>query len=87
MRTEQLKIWQNKKLNVPTLFLDYLSFVEEPTPYLQQGGCKMVIIIFIYLYLSSRLRENQTAQNITKQKNTGTLFFDLLSFCIKESPP
>ena len=45
------------------------------------------VIISIYLYLSSRLRENQTAQNNVKQKNMGTLFFDLLSFCMKESPP
>ena len=51
------------------------------------GGCKMAVIILIYLYLSLRLRQNRTAQNMAKQKNKCTLFLDSLSFCVKDPPP
>ena len=35
-----------------TLFLDFLSFcVKDPHLYLQQGGHKMTIILYIYLYI------------------------------------
>ena len=136
-----------KQKNVYILFLDTLSFcVKDPPPYLQQGGHKMTVILYIYLYIekfevvwelngskygktkttcvpyfwilylfvwkthlrisnrvaikwplfyiyiytyicrSSRLREYWRAQYIAKHKNTYTLFFDSLSFCVKDPP-
>ena len=40
------------------------------------------------MYRSSRLSEYWIAQNIAKQKNMYyTLFFDSISFCMKDPPP
>ena len=56
--------------------------MEEPPPYLQQGGCKTAFVENIYR--RSRLRERQTAWNMEKQKATCPLFLDFLSFFVTD---
>ena len=49
MRTEWLKIWQNQITGVP--FFCIIFFVEEPSLYLQQGGRKLALTIYLYIYI------------------------------------
>merc|ERR1712175_53119 len=70
VRAKLLKISKNKN-PMSNIFGLSIFFVEEPPLYLLQGGRKLALIIYTYIYIPiykhSRLRERQTASNIERR--------------------
>merc|ERR1711872_465042 len=72
-----------------SLFLDSLSFsMNDPPPYLQQGGHKMSVILYIYLYIEKfKVAWKPNGSKCGKPKKHMYPIFGFFIFFVEEPPP